>query len=94
MRGPATPYALTGSDQIVVTGPTVYRGFAVDETSTSVSAKLRIYDGVSAAGKLIDVIQLSADESAREYYESGIRCADGLYVDVVSGSVEGSLRVG
>lgn len=69
-----------------------YHGFTFRETAGS-TAVIRIYDNASAAsGTLLDSISLSANESAREFYECGVRCKNGIYVDVVSGTVEGSVR--
>lgn len=91
----ARAIALTGSDQAVSATPTVYRGFAIRETSGSAGAVVRIFDNASAAsGTVLDEISLNASESAREWYESGLVAASGVYVDVVSGAVAGSVRVG
>lgn len=91
----ANPIALTGSNQAVSANRVYYRGFAIRETSGSASAVVRIYDNASAAsGTLLDEIALNAGESAREWYESGIWAANGVYVSIVSGAVAGSVRVG
>lgn len=91
----AQAVALTGSDQTVKSDAAIYRGFALRETSGSATATVRIYDGTSASGTLLDSVQLAAGESAREWYgDGGIKATTGIYVDVVSGAVEGSLRVG
>jgi hypothetical protein len=92
----ARAVALTGSDQAVKTSHAIYRGFSIRETSGSAAATVRVYDHASSAsGTLIDTIQLAAGESAREWYDGGgIWVENGIYVDVVSGAVEGSLRVG
>lgn len=91
----ANAVALTGSDQVVAAGRTYYRGFSIRETSGSASAVVRIYDHASAAsGTVLDEISLVAGESAREWYEGGVWAANGVYVDVVSGAVAGSVRVG
>lgn len=91
------PYAvaLTGSDQAVaVAGADAYFGFSIRETAGA-TAVVRIYDNNSAAGTLVDSISLAALESAREFYPDGIQTiVGGLYVDIVSGTVEGSIRVG
>lgn len=89
--------ALTGSDQTVITaggGPGRYYGFTIRETA-GLEATVRIYDGTSAAGTLLDSVQLIADESAREWYgPQGVQYQNGIYVDVVAGTVEGSVRHG
>lgn len=93
--GPTNAVALTGSDQVVQAGRTFYRGFSIRETSGSASALVRIYDNASAAsGTVLDEVSLVAGESAREWYDSGIWADAGVYVDVVSGAVAGSVRVG
>lgn len=86
--------ALTGSDQAVRATASVYRGFTIRETAGA-TAVVRIFDHASAAsGTVLDEISLAADESARELYPAGIWAENGIYVDVVSGSVAGSIRVG
>jgi hypothetical protein len=87
--------ALTGSDQVVRAVPAGYGGFTVRETSGTATAVVRVYDNASAAsGTLLDEISLLASESAREYYPDTIVAQAGIYVDVVSGAVAGSIRVG
>ena len=95
MHGPTHAVALTGSDQVVRAGVAYYRGFSIRETSGAAAAVVRIYDHASAAsGTVLDEISLDAGESAREWYESGIWASSGVYIDVVSGAVAGSVRVG
>lgn len=93
--GPTHPVALTGSDQAVRAFQAYYRGFTIRETSGSATALVRIFDNASAAsGTVLDEIALNSGESAREWYESGVWATSGIYVDVVSGAVAGSIRVG
>jgi hypothetical protein len=85
--------ALTGSDQAVRATEAIYAGFTIRETSGSAAAVVVIYDNASAAsGTIIEQIGLAQGESAREYYLNGIWCVNGIYVDVVSGAVAGSIR--
>jgi hypothetical protein len=84
--------AITG-DESVSLDPANYYGFSFRETSGSATATIRIYDSDTATGDLLDSVQLAAGESAREYYAAGVRAQNGIYVDVVSGAVEGSIRV-
>ena len=88
-------YALTGSDQLVFTGVGWYGGFSVRETAAA-AASIRVYDGTSATGTLLDTIALAANESARENYTGNgmLQFSNGVYVDIVSGTVEGSVRLG
>ncbi|TAK89399.1 MAG: hypothetical protein EPO06_12110 [Burkholderiaceae bacterium] len=89
-----TAVALTGSDQAISATAKDYRGFTIEETAGS-TAKVVIYDDDDAAtGTPLEIISLAANESRSEFYRSGIRASVGIYVDVVSGSVAGSVRVG
>jgi hypothetical protein len=91
----ARAIALTGSDQAVRADATIYRGFSIRETSGSAAAVVRLFDNASAAsGTVLDEISLASGESVREWYEGGIWAVNGIYVDVVSGAVAGSVRVG
>ncbi|MFI6162246.1 hypothetical protein ACIA59_20170 [Micromonospora haikouensis] len=89
----ATPVALTGAGQVIAAGPAVYRGYSI---SASDAATVRIWDHPSAAsGTLLDTIALAAGESAGAWYgDGGLRAARGVYVEVVTGTVEGSVRIG
>lgn len=90
----ATPVAMTGANQVVLDHAGMYCGFSIEETAGA-SAKVRIWDNASeASGTLLDPVGLRASETAREYYESGIRVTNGVYVEVVSGAVAGSVRIG
>jgi hypothetical protein len=77
-----------------MTGAGYYNGYSLRETAGA-AAVVRIYDNTAASGTILDTVALAANESAREYYPSpGIRVENGLYFQVVSGTVEGSLREG
>lgn len=86
--------ALTGSDQVAYASRAIYCGFSLRETAGSTAA-VRVYDNASAAsGTLLDTISLAANESAREDYAAGLQAENGIYIDIVSGTVEGSVRLG
>lgn len=89
-------YALTGADQLVRNRATRYCGYAVRESGGSAAATALVYDGVSAAGTLVDVISLATSGMASTFYpDGGIICEKGIYVDVGgTGVVQGSIRVG
>jgi hypothetical protein len=42
---------------------------------------------------LVDQVTIAADGDAQAHYPGGIRCAAGIFVDVVSGAVAGSIRI-
>lgn len=87
---------ISGASQALITAAVRYNGFSLCETSGTASAKVRLWDNAAAAaGSLLDVVTLTAGESAREHYpDSGIEAASGIFVQVVSGAVEGAIRVG
>ncbi|MCT2276319.1 MULTISPECIES: hypothetical protein [Micromonospora] len=89
----ATPVALTGADQSVSAGPATYRGYSLAATAAAV---VKVWDNPSAAsGTLLDTITLGANASLQAWYGSGgLRAARGVFVQVVSGTVEGSVRIG
>lgn len=91
----AASTALTGANQAVLAGPGTYRGVCVRETAAA-PAVLRIYDNATAAsGTLLDVVALAANGSASLFYPGGgLRASNGVYVQIVSGTVEGSVRIG
>lgn len=84
---------LTGANQQVSTGKGRYRGFSIAETTGSATARVRIFDSTSAAGTVLEEVSLTANQSAREYYPDwSFAVVNGIYVQVVSGSVSGSVR--
>lgn len=94
MTGFVRPVALTGSNQAVLANYGQYCGFTIRETAGA-TALVRIFDHASAAsGTVLEEISLAANESARECYTRGVRADNGIYVQVVSGAVAGSVRVG
>ena len=87
--------AMTGADQVICDRPAMYHGFTIRETGGSAAAVVVIYDHPFAAlGTPLEEISLAAGGSAREMYGPGIQATNGVYVDVVSGAVAGSIRIG
>ncbi|MEV0805736.1 hypothetical protein [Micromonospora sp. NPDC050200] len=95
MSMPATASALTGANQAVSASPATYQGYTLRETAgTAAAATVRIWDNPAAAsGALLDVVELPANGSAQAFYPGGIRAHRGIYVEVVAGTVEGSVRI-
>ena len=86
---------LTGaSQQIILPNPFVcYRGFSVKETAAATAAFV-VWDSTAAlgaTGKILDEVNLSASESARELYGPAKTALIGIYVQIVSGAVAGSI---
>lgn len=88
---PAVAIALTGADQLVYTGPGIYAGLVLRETDGAGGASVQVRDGTSNTGTLIDVVSVDAYGSATS--GASVRFSVGLYVEVVTGTVEGSVRL-
>lgn len=94
MHGIARTIPLTGANQAASTAQAVYVGFTIRETAGAV-AVVRIWDNASAAsGTVLEEIALVANESRSECYARGVWAVNGIYVQVVSGTVVGTLRTG
>lgn len=64
------------------------------ETTGTTRATVRLRDGADANAAVIVPISLSAGESTRDWLgPQGIPCKAGVYLEVVSGSVEGNIVV-
>lgn len=64
------------------------------ETTGTARATIRLRDGSDTGAAVIVPISLSAGESTRDWLgPQGIPCRAGVYLEVVSGSVEGSIVV-
>lgn len=87
---------LTGSppaSQVIAATAKDYRGFTLRETAGS-TAVVVLWDNASAAsGTILEEITLAANESAREYYTAGgVKTLNGIFCQIVSGQVAGSVR--
>lgn len=85
------------SDIAVVTGYVTLYGFAIREKAgTPAAAAVTIRDALTAGtGKIIVPINLLASESAREWYgPQGIPFSTGIFWDMESGTIEGTLYLG
>lgn len=94
-RPAASAVPITGSGPIAP-GPAVYKGLSVREAAgTPAPAVVEVYDNATAgAGTLLAVVSLPAGGSYSEYLVDGVYAHDGIWVEVVSGTVRGSIRVG
>lgn len=89
-------FPISGSSQAVVAASATrdvgYFGFSLRETAGS-AAVVRIRAAGVITGDILDTVSLLGNESAREWYgPQGIKSRAGLYVEIVSGTVEGSIR--
>lgn len=81
-------------DSIVSTSGGRLVGWALRETAGA-TALAYLRDGVDPDGAIIVPISLSAGESTRDVYiPGGLSFGRGLFLDVVSGAIEGSVWLG
>lgn len=81
----------TGSQQ-VLGGPSLLMGWSFLESTGAAAATVEVYDGYGAGAQLVTAISLSAGQSTRDWLgPHGIYCSEGLFVNVVAGSVRGAL---
>lgn len=84
--------SVVGASGIVLAGPGVLRGYSLRETTGTAPAVFRIHGGLDAFAPVIAVVSLVAGESVRDWFgESGVRTRNGLYFELVTGTVEGSV---
>lgn len=82
------------ASSVVSSSPGRLAGFGLAETA-GVGATIRLHDGTDTSGDVIMRIDLAANESAREWYmPHGIGFTYGLFVEIVSGAIEGSVYLG
>lgn len=86
------PFPATTGTVIVVQGRGTLKGWAVKETTGAATATLNVWDGTTNVSLLLAPVNLSANESSREWFgELGISFTRGLLVEVTAGSVSGAL---
>ncbi len=90
-----SPSPATTSQVVVAQQVKVLYGWSVNESTGSGTAKVRVRDG-SGTGKVLGVINLASAASSTVFMsEQAVQVNTGaLYLEVVSGSVEGVLYWG
>lgn len=82
-------YVTFTADKIVRNSATLVKGFSIGASSASV---VNIYDGTSSSGALVFNLEIPQHETSM-FYSDGIPFNSGVFIDVVSGSVIGSVFV-
>lgn len=91
---PVAVPVLTATGAPVFSGDCILTGWSFVETTGTGTAVVEIYDGNSAVGTLVACINLQASESTRDLMSKwGLEMRVGTFVNVVSGTVKGSLWV-
>lgn len=68
-------------------------GFSFTETTASSTASLRLRDGDVNGRIIVPLLTLAANESQRDYPPHAIQYNDGLFVELVSGAIEGVVHI-
>lgn len=87
----AIPFTGAATQQ-AFTGRSLLAGWTIRETAGAVCV-VRIWDGVSAAGTILADISLAANGSSDVFFSGAVEAHVGLFVEKVSGTFEGSVRV-
>lgn len=92
----ATPVAAPGSSGVLggaSTTEVTYYGYSLHETGSS-TAQVKIRDGGSASGRILDTINFTSGSVAAKDWPFGVNARNGLYFELVSGAVEGVVLIG
>lgn len=77
----------------LASGMAFYRGYSLRETAGA-AATVRLWDNTSAAGVLLATIALAANSSKDFVAPHNVMAQNGIFVQVVAGTVEGSVYLG
>lgn len=82
--------------EVVVQSVNNIFGWSVTEATGDAKAKVRLWDGTSSEGLYITTITLEANESTRDFLpdQSPTLYNDAIYLEIVSGEVEGCVLYG
>jgi hypothetical protein len=82
-------------ESIVQSVGTIY-GWIISESTGTAAAKIRLFDGTSSSGYYIGTVTLAENESNREFFpvETPQIRNNAIYLEIVSGKVEGSVLWG
>jgi hypothetical protein len=87
----ATSRNLPGASGPILTAPAHVSGWGVRETSGVSNALIRFRDGADGGSPALITISLAPGESARDFLTLPIQATRALYLEIVSGTVEGNL---
>lgn len=92
------PGDFVGAVESVLQSLNILMGWAVAESTGTAPAKLRLWDGLGGlgTGSYLGTITLSENESNREWFggDGPQLKNNALYIEIVSGKVEGVLNYG
>jgi hypothetical protein len=87
--------ATTTADVLIQTGQAVLFGLAVEEDAgTPAVARFVLRDGTTTSGAIVLPVRLAASGSTYAWFNDGILFRNGLFLDMLSGSINGALFIG
>lgn len=90
----AVAFPSGGASQVMMAGDIKIHGWAWVETTGGAAATINLFDGGNNGGTLLAPITLTAGQSTRDVLnELGLDVLNGLFVEVVAGSVRGSVWI-
>jgi hypothetical protein len=93
---PAQPIGIptTTADVTIIGGALLLRGWAWIETTGTAAATFDLVDGLDENGQLVVPFSLTAGQSTRDpLIGSGIEIKNGLFLEMLTGSIRGSVWV-
>ena len=85
---------VTTVDLPLISGRVLVKGFTLRETTGTAAAAAQFLDGTAEGGDPFIECSLGINESVRDWFtEAGILIQSGVFLDVDSGSVQGSVWV-
>lgn len=84
---------IAAADAQLIGGPCRYFGFSVYNDHATNYGEMTLYSGSGTGGVQLERVSLAPLESRAEWYGPGGIAANGIYLDVNGGNINGSLRV-
>jgi hypothetical protein len=93
---PLPNHEKVGEEEAKVQSVSTIYGWTITESTGDAKAKVRLWDGTSNAGYYITTITLESNESTRDFFpvETPTIYNDAIYLEIVSGEVEGCVFYG
>lgn len=93
LRGASARQVLGTASTVVSTVACQWLGFMLADTAGN-GATLRFRDG-GPEGQILGTVTLAAGESVRDFFgPQGIGCTLGVYLEIVSGQIDGAVFIG
>lgn len=93
--GQEIPGDSIGGTPSKVTSVTGIFGWQINESTSAGVAKFRLRDGKSSSGRIIATVNLASGAASDiEFAEPATLTGEGIYLEVLAGSVEGSVLWG